>query len=52
MVTRRFAPWRLYTSAELYESTALSRLCISADGSGTRLQIGRTQGPGVVRSNP
>ena len=21
MVTRRFAPWRLYTSAELYEST-------------------------------
>ena len=25
MVTRRFAPWRLYTSAELYESTAFSK---------------------------
>ena len=23
MVTRRFAPWRLYTSAELYESTSI-----------------------------
>ena len=26
MVTRRFAPWRLYTSAELYESTLLPNI--------------------------
>ena len=29
MVTRRFAPWRLYTSAELYESIQLGEIGVA-----------------------
>ena len=48
MVTRRFAPWRLYTSAELYESRGKVVLGFgpgqirTATDSSHRLTMGKT----------